>query len=107
MQIDLANRAAIVTGGSKGLGFAIASRLAASGADVLIASRGREALDAAVKSISAGAKGRVVGAQGDVGKPDEVKRVYDEGMRAFGKIDIRSEERRVGKECRSRWWRDH
>jgi len=88
MQIDLANRAAIVTGGSKGLGFAIASRFAASGADVLIASRGREALDAAVKSISAGAKGRVVGAQGDVGKPDEVKRIYDEGMRAFGKIDI-------------------
>ena len=88
MQIDLANRAAIVTGGSKGLGFAIANRFAASGADVLIASRGREALDAAVKSISAGAKGRVMGAQGDVGKPDEVKRIYDEGMRAFGKIDI-------------------
>src|SRR5215470_16190883 len=88
MQIDLANRAAIVTGGSKGLGFAIASRFAASGADVLIAARGREALDAAVKSISAGAKGRVAGAQGDVGKPDEVKRIYDEGMRAFGKIDI-------------------
>jgi 3-oxoacyl-[acyl-carrier protein] reductase len=88
MQIDLANRAAIVTGGSKGLGFAIASRFAASGADVLIASRGREALDAAVKSISAGAKGRVAGALGDVGKADEVKRIYDEGMRAFGKIDI-------------------
>ena len=88
MQIDLANRAAIVTGGSKGLGFAIASRFAASGADVVIASRGREALDAAVKSIGAGAKGRVVGAQGDVGKPDEVKRIYDEGVRAFGKIDI-------------------
>jgi len=88
MQIDLANRAAIVTGGSKGLGFAIASRFAASGADVLIAARGREALDAAVRSISAGAKGRVAGAQGDVGKADEVKRIYDEGMRAFGKIDI-------------------
>ncbi len=52
MQIDLANRAAIVTGGSKGLGFAIATRFAASGADVLIAARGREALDEAVKSIS-------------------------------------------------------
>src|SRR5262249_57113770 len=71
MQIDLANRAAIVTGGSKGLGFAIANRFAASGADVLIAARGREPLDAAVKSISAGAKGR------------------------------RSEERRVGKEGRA------
>jgi 3-oxoacyl-[acyl-carrier protein] reductase len=88
MQIDLANRAAIVTGGSKGLGYAIANRFAASGADVLIAARGREGLDAAVKAIGAGAKGRVVGAQGDVGKADDVKRIYDEAMRAFGKIDI-------------------
>ena len=88
MQIDLANRAAIVTGGSKGLGYAIANRFAASGADVLIAGRGREALDAALKSIGAGAKARVVGAQGDVGKADDVKRIYDEAMRAFGKIDI-------------------
>jgi NAD(P)-dependent dehydrogenase (short-subunit alcohol dehydrogenase family) len=92
MQIDLANRAAIVTGGSKGLGYAIASCFAASGADVLIAARGREGLDAAVKSIGAGAKdrvkGRVMGAQGDVGKADDVKRIYDDAMRAFGKIDI-------------------
>src|SRR5437763_4316520 len=88
MQIDLANRAAIVTGGSKGLGYAIANRFAASGADVLIAARGREGLDAAVKTIGAGAKGRVASAQGDVGKADDVKRIYDEAMRAFGKIDI-------------------
>src|SRR5262249_51216438 len=84
----LANRAAIVTGGSKGLGFAIANRLAASGADVLIAARGREALDEAVKSISAGAKGRVVGAQGDVSKSDWIKHIYDEGMRTISKLDI-------------------
>src|SRR6266550_4726814 len=88
MDINLTGRSAIVTGGSKGLGFGIATRFAASGADVLIAARGREALDAAVKSIGAGAKGSVVGAQGDVGKADEVKRIYDEGMNAFGKIDI-------------------
>jgi len=88
MQIDLANRAAIVTGGSKGLGFAIANRFAASGADVLIAARGREALDAAVKSISAGAKGRVAGVQADVGTAEGVRTIYDEAMRAFGKVDI-------------------
>jgi NAD(P)-dependent dehydrogenase (short-subunit alcohol dehydrogenase family) len=88
MDITLANRCAIVTGGSKGLGFAIASRFAASGADVAIAARGREALDEAVKAIGAHAKGRVVGVQGDVGIADDVKRIYDEAMRAFGKIDI-------------------
>jgi 3-oxoacyl-[acyl-carrier protein] reductase len=88
MQIDLAGRAAIVTGGSKGIGYAIANRFAASGADVLIAARGRETLDEAVKSIGTSARGRVIGAQGDVGRADDIRKLYDEGMRVFGKIDI-------------------
>jgi NAD(P)-dependent dehydrogenase (short-subunit alcohol dehydrogenase family) len=88
MDINLSGRSAIVTGGSKGLGFGIATRFAASGADVLIAARGREALDAAVKSISAGAKGRVAGVQGDVGTAEGIRAIYDEAMRAFGKVDI-------------------
>ena len=46
MEITLAGRSAIVTGGSKGIGFAIASQFAKSGADVAIVARGREALDA-------------------------------------------------------------
>ena len=61
MDISLSGRAAIVTGGSKGLGYAIAMRFAQSGADVAIAARGREALDKAVKEIKAQAKGRVIG----------------------------------------------
>ena len=88
MDISLAGRAAIVTGGSKGIGLAIASRFAASGADVAIVARGRQGLDAAVKQIGATAKGRVVGAQGDVGIAADVQRVYEEAMAAFGKIDI-------------------
>jgi 3-oxoacyl-[acyl-carrier protein] reductase len=88
MDISLAGRAAIVTGGSKGIGLAIASRFAASGADVAIVARGCEGLDAAVKQIGATAKGRVVGAQGDVGIAADVQRVYEEAMAAFGKIDI-------------------
>jgi NAD(P)-dependent dehydrogenase (short-subunit alcohol dehydrogenase family) len=88
MDISLAGRTAIVTGGSKGIGFAIATRFAASGADVAIVARGREALDAAVKQIGAAAKGRVIGAQADVGVAADVQRAYDEAMAAFGKIDI-------------------
>ena len=63
-------------------------QFAASGADVAIAARGREALDAAVKAIGANAKARVIGIQGDVGLPADVTRIHDEAMRAFGKIDI-------------------
>jgi NAD(P)-dependent dehydrogenase (short-subunit alcohol dehydrogenase family) len=88
MEITLAGRSAVVTGGSKGIGFAVASQFAKSGADVAIIARGREALDAAVKEIGKGAKGRVIGAQGDVAKADDIKRAYDEIMKAFGKIDI-------------------
>jgi 3-oxoacyl-[acyl-carrier protein] reductase len=88
MEISLAGRSAVVTGGSKGIGFAIATRFAKSGAEVAIIARGREALDAAVKSIGSGAKGRVIGVQGDVAKAADVKRAYDEAMKGLGKIDI-------------------
>ncbi len=85
MEISLAGRAAIITGASKGLGLAIASRFAAAGADVAIMARGRDALDAAVKSI---ASKRVVATQGDVAVPADIARAYREAMTAFGKIDI-------------------
>ena len=88
MNIDLAGRAAVVTGGSKGIGFAVATRFAASGADVAIVARGREALDQAVKSIGATARGRVVAVQGDVAVASDFRRAFDEAMAAFVKIDI-------------------
>jgi len=88
VDIRLNGRAAIVTGGSKGIGFAIASRFAASGADVAIAARGRAALDQAVSDIQAKAKSRVIGIQGDVAVPADIKRIYEEAVKAFGKIDI-------------------
>jgi len=88
MEISLNGRSAIVTGGSKGIGFAVASQFAASGADVAIVARGREALDQAVAAIKKTAKGRVIGAQADVGVAADIKRAYDEVMQAFGKVDI-------------------
>ena len=96
MEISLSGRTAIVTGGSKGIGYAIATRFVNSGADVMICARGREALDEAVKSIGAqaasakggNARGKIAGVAGDVAKPDDVKRIYDETMKTFGKVDI-------------------
>ena len=75
MDISLAGRSAVVTGGSKGIGFAIATRFVASGADVAILARGRPALDEAVKTIGAGGGGRVVGIQGDVANAADVRLV--------------------------------
>jgi NAD(P)-dependent dehydrogenase (short-subunit alcohol dehydrogenase family) len=88
MEISLAGRSAIVTGGSKGIGFAVARQFAASGADVAIVARGREALDVAATAIRSSAQAQVLAVQADVAKADDVKRVYDDAMAAFGKIDI-------------------
>ena len=88
MEVSLSGRCAIVTGGSKGIGFAIATRFAASGAEVAIVARGREALDAAVGKVGAVARARVIGVQGDVGIAADVQRAYDETMAALGRIDI-------------------
>jgi 3-oxoacyl-[acyl-carrier protein] reductase len=88
MEISLKGRVAIVTGGSKGIGLGVASRFAASGADVAIVGRGQEALVQALKSIGAKAQGQVMGAQGDVAKAADIQRIYDQVMKAYGKIDI-------------------
>ena len=88
MEISLTGRTALVTGGSKGLGLGVATRFAASGADVAIIARGRDALDAAVKTIQAPARGRIVAIPGDVSSATEIERVYNTAMGAFGKIDI-------------------
>src|SRR3954449_1530664 len=88
MEISLSGRTAIVTGGSKGIGLAVATRFAQSGADVAILARGKETLDEAVAAIKKTAKGRVIGAQADVGVAADIQRAYDEVMKAFGKVDI-------------------
>ena len=88
MEISLKGRSAIITGGSKGIGYAIATRFAASGADVAIVARTRDTLDQAVNTIRAKAKGKVTGVQADVSSAADIQRGYDEVMKAFGKVDI-------------------
>jgi NAD(P)-dependent dehydrogenase (short-subunit alcohol dehydrogenase family) len=88
MEISLSGRAAIVTGGSKGIGLAVATRFAASGADVAIVARTAEQLKEAVAAIEKSTEARVIGVAADVGKAVDIQRVYDEVMKAFGKVDI-------------------
>jgi 3-oxoacyl-[acyl-carrier protein] reductase len=88
MDIRLDGRAAVVTGGSKGIGYGVAARFAASGADVAIVARGRDVLAEAVESMRATARGRVVPIAGDVSVAADIERIYAEAMRAFGKVDI-------------------
>jgi 3-oxoacyl-[acyl-carrier protein] reductase len=96
MEISLHGRSAIVTGGSKGLGLAIATQFVTSGANVVIAARGPEALESAAKAISDGAattfggnaRGRIITVAGDVAKAADIKRIHAEATKAFGQVDI-------------------
>jgi 3-oxoacyl-[acyl-carrier protein] reductase len=88
MEVRLDGRSAIVTGGSKGLGLAIAKEFAASGADVAILARDAATLADAKAEIQQGAKGKVAAISCDVSKMAPIQAGYDQVMREFGKVDI-------------------
>ena len=88
MEIRLDGRSALITGGSKGLGLAMAERFAASGADVAILVRNPETLAEAKTTIEKVAKAKVAAIAADVAKAGDIRVSYDAVMAAFGKIDI-------------------
>jgi NAD(P)-dependent dehydrogenase (short-subunit alcohol dehydrogenase family) len=88
MDIKLDGRVAVVTGGSKGIGLAIATRMAASGADVALLARRAEVLEAAREAASKTARGRVLAVSCDVSNAGEVARAYGEVMAGLGRVDI-------------------
>ncbi|MEX0701799.1 MAG: glucose 1-dehydrogenase [Planctomycetales bacterium] len=87
-QFDLAGRSAIVTGGSKGLGAAIAAGLASAGADVLLTSRHADEADAAARGIAADHGRRALGIAADVTDPQAVEALVARALGEFGRIDI-------------------
>src|SRR5579875_3508863 len=88
MMIELTGRAAIVTGASKGLGLAMATEFAASGADVAILARRREPLEEAREAIARTARGRVVAIPSDVSRPDACRDAFARAVETLGKVDI-------------------
>src|SRR5260221_3210550 len=88
MEISLDGRTALITGGSKGLGLAMATKFAESGADIAILARNPDALAAAKRTVAAVAKGRVAAIPCDVAKAGEIGRAYEAVMAELGKIDI-------------------
>ncbi len=85
---NLKGRVALVTGGNKGLGKAMAIGLAEAGADVVIASRHEDQLRAAAMEIEAAGGGRVAYHVTDVGKRDQLKSLAKFALEKMGRIDI-------------------
>jgi 3-oxoacyl-[acyl-carrier protein] reductase len=88
MDYGISGKVAIVSGGSRGIGRAIAGALAAEGAYVVIASRTESDLNAAAAEIEQFAPGRVHPVAGDMTDPVDVERVVDAARTRFGAIGI-------------------
>jgi len=84
MDLGIDGKAAIVTGGSKGIGKAIARTLAEEGANVCICARGEDELLATAEELGE----NVVPVQADVTETEDVERLIEETVDAFGTIDI-------------------
>ena len=88
MDLGLGGKRAIVTGGSKGIGKAIALELARAGADVAIVARTRDQLEAAAREIEAATKRRIVALPADVTSKAEVDRMVAEAAQRLGGLHI-------------------
>jgi NAD(P)-dependent dehydrogenase (short-subunit alcohol dehydrogenase family) len=84
MHIDLDGRVALVTGASRGIGRAIASILATSGARVMLSSRKQDALDEAAATID----GEVATFAANAGEPDQAAACVTATVERFGAVDI-------------------
>lgn len=85
---DLDGRTALVTGGSKGIGKAIATILHQAGAQVMIASRHRDELDAAAEEIAGDAGDRVIRHVADMTERAQVRGLAEAALAGLGHVDI-------------------
>src|SRR5262245_15122735 len=87
MQTALQGKVAVVTGGSRGIGFAVAEALLREGASVVISGTSKDHLDAAKKSL-ASYSGRVSAVQADVRRYEDVEGLMATAANDFGGLDI-------------------
>ncbi len=87
-QFDLTGRAAIITGGSKGLGLAMAAGLASAGANIMVVNRNEEEGIQATKGLIADYGIKAISFSADITSEEKTEAMAQEAMKAFGRIDI-------------------
>src|SRR6476620_8390935 len=85
---DLSGRVALVTGGSKGLGLAMARGFAEAGADIVISSRHADELEQAIPQITDGTGVKAKFFVADMTQRAEVDKLAKSAIGAFGRVDI-------------------
>ncbi len=85
---SLENKTAIITGGSKGIGYGIAEALVRQNVNVLITSRNADAADKAAERLNSLGLGKVIGFEADVRNLDQQIKVVDKVLNTWGKLDV-------------------
>jgi ketoreductase RED2 len=84
---DFSGRAAIITGGTRGIGLGIAAELVSRGASVCITARKPDELDAAVAELDPDGSGRAIAARGSADDAEHQRAAIDATLRSFGRVD--------------------
>jgi len=87
-EFDLTERVAVITGGGTGIGKATARMLAKRGANIVIAGRKADVLEAAARDLCEETRRRCIPVPTDVRKPEQCKALMDKAAEELGKIDI-------------------
>src|SRR3954471_23053669 len=87
MSDNIEGKVIIITGASSGMGAAAARHLAAQGASIVLAARRADRIESLVADIAASG-GKAVAVATDVTKLDDMRRVAETAVRAFGRIDV-------------------
>jgi 3-oxoacyl-[acyl-carrier protein] reductase len=88
MNLDLNGKVAVVTGGTRGIGFGLTQALLAHGASVFICGRQEHALKSALEKLSPNNEGRIAGTTADVSRYDDCARMIEEAVTRFSRLDI-------------------